>query len=146
MYPTTCRGATSVLYFVWSSWKYKHVTFKPIHFGFRYVLFSCERIVWANDRDTPCNEESAQIKIIMIHFLYSYNNEYLSVFPWGKSINKIGETEFNKIILDGMPNGWSKQACVQGFNSETITYKICKYFWTYGNFWEYFLRCSITFL
>ena len=32
------------------------------------------------------------------------------------------------MILDGMPNGWSKQACVQGFNSETITYKICKYF------------------
>ena len=31
-------------------------------------------------------------------------NEYLAVFPGANSSDKIGETELNKILLDGMPN------------------------------------------
>ena len=40
----------------------------------------------------------------------------------GKQVKKC-ETELNKIILRIMTNGWSKQAYVQGFHSETITLK-----------------------
>ena len=30
--------------------------------------------------------------------------------------------KLNEIILNSMPNGWSKQAFVQGFDPETITF------------------------
>ena len=30
--------------------------------------------------------------------------------------------KLNEIILNSMPNGWSKQAFVQGFDLETITF------------------------
>ena len=43
-----------------------------------------------------------------------------------------------------MPNGWSKQAYIQGFDCETITVKIYKHVWIYGNGWNYLWRCVIT--
>ena len=48
-------------------------------------------------------------------------NEYLAALPEANESDKIGETEYNKIILDSIPNGWSKQAYVQGFDYEYIT-------------------------
>ena len=47
-------------------------------------------------------------------------NEYLSAFTLAKESNKIVDMEQNKIILNSMPNVWSKQAYVQGFHCETI--------------------------
>ena len=37
--------------------------------------------------------------------------------------DKMGGTELNEILLNSIPNSWSKQAYVQGFNCETISFK-----------------------
>ena len=51
-------------------------------------------------------------------------NEYLASFP-GETLNdKIGVTELNEILLRSMPTRWSRQAYVQGFCYESITFKI----------------------
>ena len=49
-------------------------------------------------------------------------NEYLFAFPGAKASDKIGETELNEILLISIPNGWSKQAYMQGFYYEAITF------------------------
>ena len=51
------------------------------------------------------------------------NDEYLAAFPGAKSNYNISETELNKIILNIIPNGWSEQVYVQGFDCETITFR-----------------------
>ena len=48
-------------------------------------------------------------------------NKYSASFPGIKASNEIGDKKLNKIILNSMPNGWSKQAYVQGFDCKTIT-------------------------
>ena len=50
-------------------------------------------------------------------------NEYLASFPGADFTDNIGVTELNEILLNSMPNIWSKQACVQGFDCESITLK-----------------------
>ena len=37
--------------------------------------------------------------------------------------DKIGVTEINEILLNSIPNIWYKQAYVQGFDCESITFK-----------------------
>ena len=37
--------------------------------------------------------------------------------------DKMGVTELNEILLNSMPNSWSKQAYIQGFDCETICFK-----------------------
>ena len=50
-------------------------------------------------------------------------NGYLAPF-WGANLNdKIGVTELNIILLNSMPNSWSRQACAQGFDFEYMTFK-----------------------
>ena len=36
--------------------------------------------------------------------------------------DKIGVTELNNILLNSMPNSWSKQAYVQDFDCESISF------------------------
>ena len=48
-------------------------------------------------------------------------NKYLSVFPGSKESNKIWETELNEILLHRMPNRWSRQTYVKGFDCVNIT-------------------------
>ena len=50
-------------------------------------------------------------------------NEYLASFPGAALTDKVGVTELNSIFLNSMPNSWYKQACVQGFDCESITFK-----------------------
>ena len=51
-------------------------------------------------------------------------NEYLASFP-GATLNKyIGVTELNEIPINSMPNSRSRQAYVQGFNCESVTFKM----------------------
>ena len=50
-------------------------------------------------------------------------NEYLDVLPGEKISDKICVTELYEILLNSMPNIWSKQAYVQGFDYEYITFK-----------------------
>ena len=37
-------------------------------------------------------------------------NEYLSEFPGANESDKFGETELNEILLNCIPNGYSRQA------------------------------------
>ena len=50
-------------------------------------------------------------------------NDYLVSFPGEIMADKIGVTEINEIILYSMPNSWSKQAYIQGFDCESILLK-----------------------
>ena len=54
-------------------------------------------------------------------------NKYFSVLPGAKESDECFETEFNDIVLNSMPNIWTRQAYVQGFYFETNTLKTCKY-------------------
>ena len=49
-------------------------------------------------------------------------SEYLADFSGSNTSDKIGETGLNEIILNSLPNGWSKHSDVQGFNCETINF------------------------
>ena len=37
--------------------------------------------------------------------------------------DKIGVTKLNEILLNSIPRSWSRQAYVQGFDCESITFK-----------------------
>ena len=50
-------------------------------------------------------------------------NDCLASFP-GETLNdKIGVTKLNEILLNSIPRSWSRQAYVQGFDCESITFK-----------------------
>ena len=49
-------------------------------------------------------------------------NEYLASFPVVNLADKTYVTELNDIILNIVPNSWSKQAYVQGFYCEYILF------------------------
>ena len=51
-------------------------------------------------------------------------NEYLASFPGVTLTDKIGVTELNRILLNSIPNIWSRHTYVQGFYCESITFKI----------------------
>ena len=55
-------------------------------------------------------------------------NEYLSIFPVEKASRKIVERELNEIILNNIPNLWSRQDYVQGFDCGSITLKYVNIF------------------
>ena len=50
-------------------------------------------------------------------------NEYLASFPGATLKDKMDVTKLNYILLNSMPNIWSRQAYVQGFDCEYITFK-----------------------
>ena len=52
-----------------------------------------------------------------------YLNEIFACFPQATISNKIGATELNEFFLNSMPNSWSYQAFVQGFDCESILFK-----------------------
>ena len=50
-------------------------------------------------------------------------DEYFSSFPGANLADKIDVTEFNDILLNIIPNSWSKQAYVKGSDCESISFK-----------------------
>ena len=50
-------------------------------------------------------------------------NEYLASLPGANMTDKIGMTELNEILLNSMPNSWSKKLYVQVFDCESINFK-----------------------
>ena len=50
-------------------------------------------------------------------------NEYLASFLGATLADKIEVTALDEIILNRMPNSWYKQAYVQGFDCESISFK-----------------------
>ena len=49
-------------------------------------------------------------------------NEYLTSFPGAKTYRKIVMIELNENLLNSMTHSWVKQARVQGFYCESITF------------------------
>ena len=49
-----------------------------------------------------------------------YLNEYLASFPGATVTDKIGVTKLNEILLNSIPNIWSKQAYLKFFECESI--------------------------
>ena len=50
-------------------------------------------------------------------------NDYFESFLVETLTDKIGITELNRILLNIMPNSWSKQSYIQGFDCKSITFK-----------------------
>ena len=50
-------------------------------------------------------------------------NKYFEYFPGSTMAEKMGATALHEILLNSIPNSWSKQAYVQGFECETISFK-----------------------
>ena len=50
-------------------------------------------------------------------------DEYLASFPGANFSDNIVVTESNEILLNSLPNNWSKQDYVQVFDAEYITFK-----------------------
>ena len=49
-------------------------------------------------------------------------NEHLNFLPGDILSDRIGVKKSNKILLNSMPNSWSKQAYVQGIDFESISF------------------------
>ena len=63
-------------------------------------------------------------------------NEYLYLLPGAQLTESISVREINGILLNSMPNIWSKQAYVHGFDCKYITFKwllICLNAWRFLN-------------
>ena len=63
------------------------------------------------------------LKVRSYATLLIYLNEYLASFPGATMADNMGVTELNEILLNSMPNRWSKQAYVQIFDCDTISLK-----------------------
>ena len=50
-------------------------------------------------------------------------NKYLVFFPGATLAEKIGVTGLDEILLNSMPNNWSKQVYVQGFYCSVKMFK-----------------------
>ena len=48
---------------------------------------------------------------------------YLPLFPGSSANKKIPPEDLNKILLHAFPNGWEKQAYLQGWDFEMKSYK-----------------------
>ena len=53
-------------------------------------------------------------------------NKYLASFPRATLTDEISVTKLDEILLNSMPNSWSRHVYVQGFDCESVTFK--KYF------------------
>ena len=93
--------------------------------GLAHYATPCEFSVKTEARNAPWNEKPGIITVICYATGLTDLNEYLSSFPGATLTDKIGVTELNEIILNGMPTSCYIQAYVQGFYCESITLKIC---------------------
>ena len=59
-----------------------------------------------------------KVRLYVAHLLDL--NDYLDSLPGSTLFDKIGVTKLNEILLNIMPNSWSKQVYAQGFDREYI--------------------------
>ena len=75
------------------------------------------------EHNAPCNEKPCSLTIRSYVARLIDLNEYLYSFPGETLTDNISVTKLNKILLNSMPNSWSKQAYFQGFDYESINFK-----------------------
>ena len=71
-----------------------------------------------------CTKKPRSLKVRRYAARLIYFYEYLASFPGVTMADKIGVNKLNEIILNSTNNSWSKKACVQGFDYESIFKKI----------------------
>ena len=64
-----------------------------------------------------------QFKSKTLRCLFYWPQRVLGCDPWEKISEKICVTELNEHFLNIIPNSWNKQAYVQVFDCESITFK-----------------------
>ena len=74
-------------------------------------------------RNAPWNEKTRSLTVRRYAARLIDLNEYLASFPGVILTDKISVTKLNEILLNSMPNRWSKQAYLQGFDCEYISFK-----------------------
>ena len=67
-----------------------------------------------------CMKNTRSLKVMWYAVRLIDLNKYLASFPGVTITDKIGVTELSNILLNSMPNIWSKKAYVQGFDCESI--------------------------
>ena len=68
------------------------------------------------------NEKTCSVKVRLYTARLIDLNECSDSLPGANLADKIYVTELNKTILNRMPNSWSKQSYVQGFDCESISF------------------------
>ena len=92
----------------------------------------CQFAIKAKAHDLPQNDKDVQIKSKTIRGYFSWPYQVLGFVPWVKTDSKIGLTYLKEVLLNSMPNIWSKQVYVQVFECKSITLKrllICLNAW-----------------
>ena len=70
-----------------------------------------------------CMKKPRGLKVMRYYALLIDLNEYLASFPRATMADKIVVTELNENLLNNIPNIWSKQGYVQGFDYDMISLK-----------------------
>ena len=84
------------------------------------VFFPCRFAFKTKSLNAPRNEKPRSLKLRRHAARLIYLHKYLSSFPGATLADKIDVTDLNGILLNIIPNIWSKQAYVQGLDCEFI--------------------------
>ena len=106
-----------------SGGEYNHTTFEPYYFGFRCIRLPVNALSKKKHMMSRVMRKSRELKLRRYAAILVNLNEYFSALLGEKASDKIGETDINEIIFYSMPNEWSKQVYVKGFDCKTITFK-----------------------
>ena len=87
------------------------------------VFFLVNSLSKQNRAMRRCMKKPHSLKLRQYDVCLFDLNEYLDSFPGATMSDNMGVTELNEILSNSMPNSWSKQAYVQGFDCETISFK-----------------------
>ena len=88
------------------------------------IFFPCEFIFKSKACNAPLYEKSCSIQVRHYAARLIDLNEYLASLTGAIIADKIGVNELNKILLNIMPNIWSRQAYAQVLYCESISFKI----------------------
>ena len=86
------------------------------------VFFSCDLISKQKRTMRRCMKKPRSLKVRRYSAHLIHLNDYLASLTGATMTDKIGVTELNDILLKSMPNRWSKQAYVQVFDCESISF------------------------
>ena len=96
------------------------LTVDYLHNGLVWYLFYMNLIKKKKASNAPLYEIPCGKKVRRYEARLIDLNGYLASFPGSTMADKMCVTELNEIILNSMPNSWTKQAYVQGFDCELI--------------------------
>ena len=86
------------------------------------VFFSCEFTFKTKACNAPLYEKPRSLKVWRYTTRLIYLNGYLDYITEVTMTDKIGGTKINEILLNIIPDSWSKQSYIQGFYCESISF------------------------